>query len=284
VASLTPWTLAFSAWAFALDNDFARLWLFEAESLSRLRESLTNNELERDTFKEPLALSVILPDVLLLKLLILSLIWACSLPWFDAVDEDAVVWLVFTLSSLAACFTSCLASDFAFFCSLPSFCLLCWLSATLVASLDVLFGWVSFNELLKLLDWLVLALVERLVLSEVFWLAEFLSAEVLLALLLLCVSDFASVVALVLFESTAFVLFDVLSPVDELLVLVEPGIVALVWVANKSSDWLKSKLTPGFSSALTVIPLPAPNKPATTPIPAKTIVFRFYTFYNAFFH
>ncbi|MCM6809344.1 hypothetical protein NE287_00865 [Pediococcus pentosaceus] len=49
-----------------------------------------------------------------------------------------------------------------------------------------------------------------------------------MALLLLCVSDFASVVALVLFESTAFVLFDVLSPVDELLVLVEPGIVALV--------------------------------------------------------
>ena len=99
-------------------------------------------------------------------------------------------------------------------------------------------------------------------------LVESLSVEVLL----LCVSDF-ELVALVLFDDVDCVLVEVLSKVDELAVLVEPGIVALFWVANRSSDWLKSKLAPGFSSALTAILLPAPNKPATTPIPAKNHCF-----------
>ena len=123
----------------------------------------------------------------------------------------------------------------------------CWLAALAAAWLWLAFcwlalaSWAAFKDALKLAEPALLAA----------WLA------------LVCAFCLAAEVELVTLLCVELVLC-------EFAALVEPGIVALVLVARRFFDLLRSRFAPlGVSSALAIVVDPAPKRPATIPIPAK---------------
>ncbi len=237
-----------------------KLWLSDVDWSTVTRDWLSFNEFEAEIDKlcELWVLFWLVADLLFVSATEVEL-WRLSasvwLPLFVlCFVTDLDCWLVesFWLSAWLCCWLlaldAFLVSVLAACCLAFSLTCLAWSLAWLAACwllLWLAFCWLAaceaFKDALKLAEAALLA--DWLALACVFWFAV--EAEFVT---LLCV------------ELTFC----------EFVLLVEPGIVALVLVARRFLDLLRSRFAPlGVSSALAIVVDPAPKRPATIPIPAK---------------
>ena len=262
---VSRWWIGVSGWPeseliFSVDLDIEStiLWLIDSDCLSATNDwlCLTESAAELTTDKLcELWMSFWLVPVLVFEpvaevepwwlsalawLPLLVLCFVTDLDWWLVESFWLSAWLccwllaldAFLVSVLVAC---CLAFSLACLAWLAACWLLLWLAFCWLAACEAFKDALKLAEAALLADWLALACV--------FWFAV--EAEFVT---LLCV------------ELTFC----------EFVLLVEPGIVALVLVARRFLDLLRSRFAPlGVSSALAIVVDPAPKSPATIPIPAK---------------